>query len=118
MPERTKSIFDVIERVRVDVATDPVRIAWEDEMVKGYLDGRDPDNPEPNANRSHSYKHGFANGRDDLAHSPRATGAVLRRLAEQAIDADIKASSEHLFHQTCAFHAAPPVSVCPWRGGM
>jgi hypothetical protein len=24
-----------------------------------------PDNPEPNSNRSESYRHGFANGRDN-----------------------------------------------------
>jgi len=60
-----------------------------DEMVEGYLDGRKPDNPEPSANRSHSYRHGFANGRDDLAHSPRLPAYVLRLLADQAIRDDV-----------------------------
>jgi len=60
-----------------------------DEMVEGYLDGRKPDNPEPSSNRSASYRHGFANGRDDLAHSPRFPAAVLRFLADQAIKDDI-----------------------------
>ncbi|ULL01512.1 hypothetical protein [Bradyrhizobium sp. I71] len=60
-----------------------------DEMVEGYLDGRKPDNPEPSANRSASYRHGFANGRDDLAHSPRLPANVLRLLADQAIRDDV-----------------------------
>lgn len=60
-----------------------------DEMVEGYLDGRKPDNPEPASNRSASYRHGFANGRDDLAHSPRLPAAVLRLLADQAIREDV-----------------------------
>lgn len=36
------------------------------DMVQGYFDGRNPDNPEPSANRSRSYRHGFQSGRDDL----------------------------------------------------
>ncbi len=42
-----------------------------DEMIQGYRDGLDPNNPEPSANRSHSYRHGFANGRDDRRGEPR-----------------------------------------------
>lgn len=60
-----------------------------DEMVEGYLDGRKPDNPDPSANRSASYKHGFANGRDARAAWPRLPAAVLRLLADQAIREDI-----------------------------
>lgn len=60
-----------------------------DEMVEGYLDGRRAENPEPSANRSASYRHGFANGRDDLAHSPRLPANVLRLLADQAIRDDV-----------------------------
>lgn len=59
------------------------------DMVDGYLEGLKPDNPEPSANRSHSYRHGFANGRDDLAHSPRLPAQVLRLLADQAIRDDV-----------------------------
>ncbi|MDN4987180.1 hypothetical protein QY049_28875 [Bradyrhizobium sp. WYCCWR 13022] len=59
------------------------------EMTEGYLDGLKPDNPEPSTNRSHSYRHGFANGRDDLAHSPRLPAQVLRLLADQAIRDDV-----------------------------
>jgi hypothetical protein len=56
-----------------------------DEMVQGYLDGFDADNPEPSANRTHSYRHGFANGRDDLRGKPRATAVELRQQAEVAM---------------------------------
>jgi hypothetical protein len=55
-----------------------------DEMWTGYLDGFDPDSPEPNANRSHCYRHGFANGRDDRRNEPRATAATLREMAAEA----------------------------------
>lgn len=60
-----------------------------DEMVMGYLDGRNPDNPEPSQNRSRSYAHGFANGRDDLFRSPRALAQTLREMADAAIAEDI-----------------------------
>lgn len=62
-----------------------------DEMVEGYRDGRNPDNPEPSQNRSNSYRHGFANGRDDHARSPRASAAMLRLMAEKAIRDDVEA---------------------------
>jgi hypothetical protein len=67
----------------------PLEEKFLDEMVEGYLDGRKPDNPEPSANRSLSYRHRFANGRDDLAHSPRLPAHVLRLLADQAIRDDV-----------------------------
>lgn len=35
------------------------------EMVEGYIDGFNLNNPEPSSNRSASYRHGFQNGRDD-----------------------------------------------------
>jgi hypothetical protein len=60
-----------------------------DEMVRGYLDGRNPDNPEPSQNRSRSYAHGFANGRDALFRSPRALAQTLREMADAAIAEDI-----------------------------
>ena len=59
-----------------------------DDMVEGYRDGLDPSTPEPSANRSHSYRHGFANGRDDRAGKPRASYAELLRMADQAMDLD------------------------------
>jgi len=59
------------------------------EMVEGYMDGFKADSPEPSTNRSNSYRHGFANGRDDLARSPRLPAQVLRLLADQAIRDDV-----------------------------
>lgn len=70
----------------------PLEERFLDEMVEGHLDGRKPDNPEPSSNRSASYSHGFANGRDDLAHSPRLPAQVLRLLADQAIREDVAAA--------------------------
>jgi len=63
----------------------------EDEMLAGYLDGLDPTSPEPSANRSHSYRHGFANGRDDLARKPRAKAADLRLKGAEARELDASA---------------------------
>lgn len=60
----------------------------ETEMVEGYRDGRDPNSPEPSSNRSHSYRHGFANGRDDLVKKPRARACFLREKAGAALTAD------------------------------
>jgi len=59
-----------------------------DEMMLGYFDGFDPDSPSPSENRTHSYKHGFANGRDDLKHKPRAPASKLREMADKARFAD------------------------------
>lgn len=56
----------------------------ESDMLDGYRDGRDPNSPQPSANRSASYRHGFANGRDDLASSPRASAGALRDAAAAA----------------------------------
>jgi hypothetical protein len=58
------------------------------EMLDGYLDGLNLDNPEPSSNRSHSYRHGFANGRDDMRRQPRASAAALREMADEAIRKD------------------------------
>jgi hypothetical protein len=60
-----------------------------DEVIEGYRDGRKPDNPEPSANRSDGYRHGFANGRDDREGSPRAPAAMLRLMADKAIADDV-----------------------------
>ena len=58
----------------------------QDEMVEGYLDGRDPDNPEPSANRSAAYRHGFQSGRDDLSRKPSAPFAQRRAEADRIIN--------------------------------
>lgn len=50
-----------------------------DEMVEGFRDGYDMSAPEPSVNRSHSYRHGFANGRDDRSGKPRASYVELTR---------------------------------------
>jgi hypothetical protein len=90
----------------------PLEDLFLDEMVEGYLDGRKPDNPEPSVNRSASYRHGFANGRDDLAHSPRATAQMLRLMADKAINEDVA---------TVCGTATPrpasslPAAVSPWK---
>lgn len=55
-----------------------------DEMVQGYMDGWDLDAPEPSENRSHSYRHGFANARDDRRGKPRASYEQLNRWADEA----------------------------------
>lgn len=58
------------------------------EMLAGYLDGFKDDNPEPSGNRSHSYRHGFANGRDDRRRKPRDTAENLRKAGIAAQEAD------------------------------
>lgn len=59
-----------------------------DEMIQGYRDGFDLSNPEPYENRSASYRHGFANGRDDRDGKPRAGAQTLREMADRAMDED------------------------------
>lgn len=46
----------------------------DDEFVAGYLDGRDPGTPEPNANRSHCYRHSWAVGRAEITKPYRPIG--------------------------------------------
>jgi hypothetical protein len=70
----------------------PLEEVFLDDMVQGYLDGHKPENPEPSGNRSRSYRHGFSNGRDDLAHWPRATAQALREMADAAIAEDVAAA--------------------------
>lgn len=59
-----------------------------DDMMVGYMDGLRPDTPEPSGNRSASYRHGFANGRDDRSSKPRASADNLRAQAKEARDHD------------------------------
>ena len=58
------------------------------EMIEGFTDGYDLTAPEPSANRSSSYRHGFANGRDDRRGKPRASFDELTKQAEAAMAAD------------------------------
>ena len=61
-----------------------------DEMLQGFLDGYDLNAPEPSANRSASYRHGFMVGRIDK--TPEIWGKrsadELRRMADEAMKAD------------------------------
>jgi hypothetical protein len=58
------------------------------EMVDGYMDGRDPSNPEPSDNRSRSYRHGFRSGRADLGFPREETFEQTRAAADKAMEAD------------------------------
>jgi hypothetical protein len=60
-----------------------------DDMLEGYRDGRNLDNPEPSDNRSHSYRHGFTNGRADiLGKSAFPTAQAARATANAAMKKD------------------------------
>ena len=61
------------------------------DMVQGYIDGKEDDRSELPVslnNRSHSYRHGWMNGRDDRLGTPRATAAELRVMARVAKQMD------------------------------
>lgn len=61
------------------------------DMIEGFVDGYDLNAPEPSANRSASYRHGFANGRDDVLYKrPRDTHENILAQAQAAMDADEK----------------------------
>lgn len=57
------------------------------EMIDGYLDGRDINSPEPSENRSRSYRHGFLAGRSDL-HGPTRSFSEMVEMADAAMAAD------------------------------
>jgi hypothetical protein len=60
-----------------------------DEMVQGFRDGYDLTAPEPSANRSASYRHGFMCGRIDKGQIVwTGTADGLRRLADEAMNED------------------------------
>lgn len=59
------------------------------EMIEGYRDGLDLSSPEPNANRSCSYRHGFMAGRSDRHIKPAwRTADEGRQMADAAMAAD------------------------------
>lgn len=60
------------------------------EMLEGYFDGLRGE-PEPGRNRSHSFRHGWKNGRDDRTKSPRASSSYIHDEAKQAVAADVAA---------------------------
>ena len=53
--------------------------------VMGYLDGRDPASPEPNANRTWAYCNSFAVGRREIAgkHRPAAVARIDAEIARR-----------------------------------
>lgn len=61
-----------------------------DEMVQGYMDGRDKGSPEPSENRSHSYRHGFKVGRNEIQvpYKPLSSNEEVLRWAELADSLD------------------------------
>lgn len=60
-----------------------------DEMVQGYMDGYDLNAPEPSANRSYSYQHGFMVGRAEKTKGqPSAHWSKLADLADEAMTKD------------------------------
>ena len=59
-----------------------------DEMVQGFMDGYDLTAPEPSGNRSNSYRHGFMCGRIDKGQIASPGADKLRRMADEAMDAD------------------------------
>lgn len=63
------------------------------DMANGYLDGRDKDAPEPNANRSHSYRHGFMVGRNELKKPFKPLGPFeqVEAWANEALQKDMVA---------------------------
>lgn len=59
------------------------------DMVQGYMDGYDLNAPEPSANRSHSYRHGFMVGRAEKTNGkPAAPWQKLAELADEAMAKD------------------------------
>ncbi len=78
-----------------------------DDLILGYSEGHDPDSPEPSANRSALYQHGFRNGRDDVAGKPRATAAMLRKLAARAEREDGETMRNHAKQVSEGFGADP-----------
>ena len=64
-----------------------------DEMVQGFMDGYNLDNPEPSDNRSNSYRHGFKAGRNDVLPEKQkpfygmSTDEILQ-LADEAMELD------------------------------
>ncbi len=59
-----------------------------EEMIQGYMDGYDLNAPEPSANRSHSYRHGFAVGRAEKTGGKLANYRTLSEAADTAMAKD------------------------------
>lgn len=59
-----------------------------DDMVQGYRDGYDLTAPEPSANRSASYRHGFTVGRGEKTGNYAGNYMNLSKAADAAMNAD------------------------------
>lgn len=59
-----------------------------DDMIEGYRDGRDPDSPEPSANRSASYRHGHAVGRSEINRTRLGSFDAVVAAADRAMAED------------------------------
>jgi hypothetical protein len=59
-----------------------------DEMIQGYMDGYDLNAPEPSANRSESYRHGFTVGRAEKTNKKLPNVETLRAAADVAMAKD------------------------------
>lgn len=59
-----------------------------EEMVQGYMDGYDLNSPEPSANRSHSYRHGFMVGRAEKEDRRLPSAEKLNDAADMAMAKD------------------------------
>lgn len=62
-----------------------------DGFMAGYLDGGDLNNPEPNANRSHAYRHSFAVRRREVLKQSPIPAAQAREMAREAEQKDASA---------------------------
>lgn len=67
------------------------------EMIEGFKDGYDLDAPEPSSNRSASYRHGLANGRDG---PQRKTTGILRCVRSNGGSSDDR-GRKHLRRGQC-----------------
>lgn len=66
-----------------------------DDMCRGYLDGRDPDSPAPGGNSTRSYRHGFQVGRSEIGERRRlGTFEEVRRMADRAMALDYAESNK------------------------
>lgn len=70
-----------------------------EEMVQGYMDGRDLNAPGPSANRSMSYRHGFSVGRAERENRTLGHFDEVIRWADEAMDADATILSQSAAHQ-------------------
>lgn len=59
-----------------------------EEMIQGYMDGYDINAPEPSANRSYSYRHGFMVGRAEKTGKKLPRAESLRDAADAAMARD------------------------------